>query len=59
MTSTTSSPIPGTLVMALPPTGPRRACRVDAVSENGLVTLSFPRPRGRGRFTWVKSLEWL
>ncbi|RWA22697.1 hypothetical protein MBRU_12165 [Mycolicibacterium brumae DSM 44177] len=58
MTSTAEL-IPGTTIMAVPPTGPARECRVDHVSENGMVVLSFPRPRGRGRFVWTKSVEWL
>lgn len=54
-----TAPAVGAHILAVPPTGTARECRVDRVTDDGLVTLSFPRPRGRGRFTWVKSVEWL
>ncbi|MCB1258508.1 MAG: hypothetical protein KDB26_15460 [Microthrixaceae bacterium] len=49
----------GQHIMATPPLGHRRLCRVDRVHSDGLVVLSFARPRGKGRCAWATDVRWL
>lgn len=55
----TAALTPGQMIMAVPPLGPRRLCRVDRINPDGLVVLSFPRPRNKGRCAWATDARWL
>lgn len=59
MTTTAPDLTPGTHIETTTPMGVRRVVRIDQLHENGLITLSYPLPRGKGRRVWVTERRWL